>query len=258
MAQKTGDIEDANRVTETPSPRNGGVGRFLPLLIIAAAIALYFVTGAHRFLSLDALKENHRALEAFVADNFALSLAIFVLVYIAATSLSLPGATLLSLLGGFLFGTLAGLGAVVIAATLGATIIFLAARTAFGDFFRARAAGFIKKMEAGFSKNAFSYLLLLRLIPVFPFFVVNVAPAFTRIRVSTYMLATFIGIIPGAFAFVSAGNGLGAALERGGELNLKGLLLQPEILTPIIALSLLALLPIAAKAFRRPMAVDPK
>ncbi|MEQ8179006.1 MAG: VTT domain-containing protein [Amphiplicatus sp.] len=258
MMQETSNIDEAAADKEASKPAKRGLGRFLPLLLIAGAAALYFATGAHRYLSFEALKQNHSALEAFVAENFVFALVAYMLVYIAATALSLPGATLLSLLGGFLFGTLAGLGAVVIAATLGATIIFLAARTALGDFFRARAAGFIKKMEAGFNKNAFSYLLLLRLIPVFPFFIVNVVPAFTRIRVSTYMLATFIGVIPGAFAFVSAGNGLGAVLERGGEVNLKGLLLQPEVITPIVALSLLALLPIVMKIFHRPLAAAPK
>jgi uncharacterized membrane protein YdjX (TVP38/TMEM64 family) len=190
-------------------------------------------------------------LRAFVAANATAAAAIYALAYIAVTALSLPGAALMSLIGGLLFGNIAGTALVVVAATIGATAIFLAARTAFADAFRSRASGFVQRMEEGFSRDAFSYLLLLRLIPVFPFFIVNIAPAFTRIKTHTYIAATMIGIIPGAFAFVSAGNGLGAVIERGGDIELRGLLLQPEILTPIIALSLLALLPIAYRALRK-------
>ncbi|MEQ8935339.1 MAG: hypothetical protein RIE56_06075, partial [Amphiplicatus sp.] len=123
MTQETSNIGDAAGDKEPVKPAKRGFGRFLPLLLIAAAATLYFATGAHRYLSFEALKQNQNALQAFVAENFVLALAAYMLVYIAATSLSLPGATLLSLLGGFLFGTLTGLGAVVIAATLGATII---------------------------------------------------------------------------------------------------------------------------------------
>ena len=236
-----------------PSPkkqRTGGFLRFLPILLIALAAAAFFASGAGRFLRFEALQENYQALESFVEANFAAALILYMLAYVAVAALSLPGATLMSVLGGFLFGNIIGTGAVVVSATIGAAIIFLAARTAFREFFRERAGGFVKKMEEGFSKNAFSYLLLLRLIPVFPFFIVNIAPAFTQIRIKTFMAATFIGIIPGAFAFVSAGNGLGAVLARGGELKLSGLLTQPEIITPIIALSLLAILPIVVRRFR--------
>ena len=150
----------------------------------------------------------------------------------------------MSLIGGFLFGAGVGTAAVVVAATIGATAIFLAARSALGDVLKSKAGGFVEKFEAGFNENAFSYLLLLRLVPLFPFFIVNLAPAFTKIKTPTYVLATFIGIIPGAFAYVSAGRGLGAVFESGGEVSLTGLLTKPEILTPIVALSLLALLPI--------------
>ena len=232
-------------------PDRQGLGRFLPLVGIAAVAVLVFATGAHRYLSLDALNQNREALQAFVAANFLGALAAYMLIYIAATTLSLPGATILSLLGGFLFGTLAGTVAVVFAATIGASLIFLAARSALGDALRRRAGSFVEKIEQGFSENAFSYLLILRLVPLFPFFIVNVAPAFTRIRLSTYVAATFIGIIPGAFAYVSAGSGLGVALEAGGDVALSGLLAKPEILTPIVALSALALLPVVMKAIRR-------
>lgn len=229
--------------------RSGGLKRFLPLALIAVFAAAVFFSGAWRYLSLETLREHRAAIEAFVADRLLLSLLIYALIYIGATALSLPGATLLSVVGGFLFGPFAGTVAVVIAATIGAAIIFTAAKTAVGDTLRKKAGPFARRMEDGFRANAFSYLLLLRLIPLFPFFIVNIAPALFGVKTRTFVLATFIGIIPGAFAFVSAGNGLGAVLNGGANLDLKGLLADPAILTPIVALSLLALLPIALKAF---------
>lgn len=225
--------------------------RLVPIGLIAVAATAFFATGANKYLSFDGVRENYAALQAFVVERYWTALGLYGLAYVAVAALSLPGATLMSLLGGLLFGTLTGTAAVVASATVGATILFIAARTAFADFFRSRAAGFIKRMEAGFSENAFSYLLLLRLVPLFPFFIVNIVPAFTRMKTSAFVAATFIGIIPGAFAFVSAGNGLGAAIERGGEIDVSGLLLEPEILVPIVALGVLALIPILFRVLKK-------
>ncbi len=232
-----------------PAQPKSALLKYLPIAVIATATAIFIMSGAYRYLSLDALREHYTTLEAFVEKRFVLAILIFAVAYIVAVALSLPGATILSLLGGFLFGTVVGTGVVVVAATIGATIIFIAAKTAFGDALRARAGGVVKKMEEGFRSNAMSYLLLLRLIPLFPFFVVNVAPALFGVPVRTFFIATVIGIIPGTFAYVSAGNGLGAVLAAGGDLKLSGLLLKPEILTPIVALSFVALLPVVLKAF---------
>ena len=237
--------------TQPTQPKAGGLARFIPIAVLALIAGGVFVSGAYRHLSFDALRENHALLETFVENNFLSALALYMAAYIAVAALSLPGATVMSVLGGFLFGLIAGTAAVVVSATIGGTVIFVAARTAFADFFRTRASGFIKKLETGFNENAFSYLLLLRLIPLLPFFVVNVVPAFTKIRTVSFVTATFIGIIPGAFAFVSAGNGLGAVLARGGDVNLSGLLLQPEVITPIVALSILAVLPILYQKISR-------
>ena len=231
--------------------RRLSLARLWPVAVIMAAVALFFLTGANRYLSLAAIRENYSALVAFVEDHHNAALALYMAAYIAAAAFSLPGATIFSLTGGLLFGTLTGTAAIVIAATIGATLIFLAARYAFAAYFRDRASGFLKRMEEGFNDNAFSYLLLLRLIPLFPFFVVNIVPAFTKIRTPTFMAATFVGIIPGAFAYASAGAGLGAVIEQGGEVELAGLLTQPEILTPIVALSVLAILPVAYRAFMK-------
>ena len=231
-------------------PPKSALKRAAPLLAIGLAAALFFASGAHRYLTLAALREHYATLKTFVDTHYFWALALYMLAYVCVAALSLPGATVMSLLGGFLFGSAIGTVAVVLSASIGASIIFIAARTAFRDFFAARAGGFLKKMETGFNSNAFSYLLLLRLVPLFPFFIVNIVPAFTAIRLRTYFLATLIGIIPGAFAFASAGAGLGAILERGEEIKLTGLLVQPEILTPIFALSILAIIPIIYRIAR--------
>lgn len=231
-----------------PAPRPNRA-RFLPIAIIAAAAAAILLSGAYKLISFESLRTHQAALEAFVGAHYLAAMALYCLAYIAVTALSLPGGLVMSLVGGFLFGALAGTGIVVVSATIGACIIFAAAKSAFGDALRKKAGPFVKKMEDGFRDNAFSFLLLLRLIPVFPFVVVNIAPALFNVRIATYALATFIGIIPGTFAYVSAGAGLGAALESGGEVELSGILLKPEVITPIVALSVLAVLPIILKRF---------
>jgi uncharacterized membrane protein YdjX (TVP38/TMEM64 family) len=128
--------------------------------------------------------------------------------------------------------------------------VFLAARTAIGDYLRAKAGPGLKRMEEGFRRNAFSYLLVLRIVPIFPFWLVNLVPAFCGVSLRTYALATLIGIIPGCFVFASVGNGLGALLDRGETPNLM-IIFQWDILLPILGLAVLALLPIAIRRLRR-------
>jgi uncharacterized membrane protein YdjX (TVP38/TMEM64 family) len=163
---------------------------------------------------------------------------------------SLPGALVATLTGGFLFGTVLGGTATVVAATIGATILFIAARTAFGDLLRAKAGPAIKRMEEGFRENAFSYLLVLRLVPLFPFFLVNLAPAFLGVTLPTFVGATFIGIIPGTFVFASLGNGLGAVFDAGRTPDL-GLVKEPQVILPLLALAVLALVPVLYRRLRR-------
>lgn len=230
--------------------------RFAPIVIILIAAAVVIASGAYKHLSFAALRENYEGISAFVAENLLLAIILFVVAYIVVTALSLPGATLMSVLGGFLFGIWVGTLIIVISATAGAAILFFAVKTALGDSLRKRVGPSLRKMEDGFRENAFSYLMLLRLAPLFPFFVVNIAPAIFGVSLRTFIIATFIGIIPGAFAFASVGNGLGAVLAAGEDLQLSGLLLKPEVLTPIIALSILALIPIVYKAIRKTPASD--
>ena len=135
-------------------------------------------------------------------------------------------------------------------ATIGATLLFLAARSAFADLLRARAGSAIERMRAGFQENALNYMLFLRLIPAFPFFLVNLVPAFLGVRLSIYVIGTFIGIIPGAFVFALVGSGLGEVFERGGELSLESVL-STEIILGLAGLAILALLPILYRRLRR-------
>ncbi len=226
------------------------LGRLIPLVILAAGLAAFFVFDLGQYVSLDALKENREFLQTFVAENTALAFTVYMAIYTVMVAFSLPGALIATLTGGFLFGTIFGGLATVVAATIGATIVFLIAKTALGDTLRAKAGPGIQKMEAGFQKNAFSYLMVLRLVPLFPFFLVNLAPAFLGVKLRTFIVATFFGIIPGTFVFASVGNGLGAIFDEGGEPNL-GIIFQPEVLGPILALAALSLVPVIYKRFSK-------
>jgi uncharacterized membrane protein YdjX (TVP38/TMEM64 family) len=233
---------------EFPAGRAGPglVGRLAPLALLVIALGVAFALRLDRYLSFDQLAAHREWLLAEVARLGLLAPLCYVLIYAAATGLSIPGAVLLTLVAGFLFGTLAGTAIVVIGATLGAIIVFLVARTAFGDVLRKRAGPFIRKLEDGFRENALSYLLVLRLIPVFPFWLVNLVPAFLGVRLGTFALGTFVGIIPGAFVYASLGSGLGALIESGERPDL-GIIFQPRVLVPLIGLALLALLPVVYK-----------
>lgn len=242
-------------MTDTrPSRPKPGPWRFLPIGLIAAALALALVLRVDRYLSLEALYAQAQTLDAFVRANLVAALALFALLYAAAVTISLPGASILTLSGGFLFGTWLGGGAAWLGATVGATLIFLAARTAFGDALRQRAGGWLEKLRDGFRDNAFSYLLVLRLTPVAPFFIVNVAPAFFDVKLRDYVLATAVGIIPGTFVYAAVGAGLKAALATGATSDPRqaaaAIFSSPSVYGPIVGLIVLALIPIVVRALR--------
>lgn len=243
-------------MTDSPSPpAKKSLVRFLPMLLVALAFTLALVFRVHERLSLDALYAQSATLDSYVARNYVAAVTLFMLIYGAAVASSIPGASFLTLSGGFLFGAWAGGAAAWIAATIGATAIFLAARTAFGDALRARASGWLSRLGDGFRANAFNYLLVLRLTPIAPFFVVNLAPAFFNVNLRDYVLATLLGMIPGAFVYASVGAGLRAALETGATADpseaARAILSSPTVFGPILALAALALLPVAIKALRR-------
>ncbi len=237
----------------TMSPASAGWTRRLrklaPVAAIAAAFAAVFAIGLDDYLSFQALRENREVLMQYVADNAALSVVIFIAVYAATTTLSLPGGAILTIAGGFLFGAVFGSLWVVIGATLGATGVFLAARSAFGQSLRAKAGPWLKKMEDGFNQNALSYLLVLRLVPIFPFFVVNLVPALVGVPLRTYVLATVIGIIPGSFVFASVGAGLGSVFDSMQDFS-PAAALTPEVITALVGLALLSLVPVGYKILK--------
>ncbi len=225
--------------------------RLFPLLLLAAVLVAFFALGLNKYLTLDLLKENREALKTFVHDHEIQAALAFIGAYILVAAFSLPLGAVLSVAGGYLFGSVFGTAWIVIGATIGSTILFLIAKTALGDPLRARFAAQMKPMEDGFKRNAFSYLMLLRLVPLFPFWLVNLAPAFFGVSLVTFVVTTFIGIIPGAFVFASIGNAANVAFEAGDELDLSlaTLLSRPDFYIPIVGLVVLSLIPIVYRAF---------
>lgn len=216
--------------------------RFLPLSLLLAAIIAVFASGAGRYLSLESLKTHEALLRGFVADNLALSLLVFIGVYATATAVSIPGALILTLAGGFLFGTWIGGSATVVGATIGAILVFAIVRTSLGAALRERAeasGGRLKAVMDGVRDGAFGYILTLRLIPLAPFWLVNVASALANAPLRAYALATLIGIMPATFIYSSVGAGIGQVLARGGEPNLK-IIFEPYVIGPLVALGLLS------------------
>lgn len=223
--------------------------RLIPVVILLGGLGLAIAFDLHTYLTLTSLKTHQAFLGEYTASHLSLTLLIFVLIYVAVVAFSLPGGAVMTLTGGFLFGTWLGGAAVLIGATVGATLLFLAAKYALGDFLRARTGAWLHKMEKGFQDNALSYMLVLRLVPLFPFFIVNLVPAFMGVRTRDYILTTFFGIMPGTFVFAGVGSGLGALLEKGEDPDL-AIILSPEILGPLLGLSVLALVPVLYKKWK--------
>jgi len=229
--------------TAVAQPKSGlNIGKVAIAVVFAVAIAAFFYLDLGRFLSLDALKQNRDHLLAFTEANYASSVALFILAYVAVTGLSLPGAVILTLAGGFLFGSLFGTLFVNLGATTGATLAFLAARYLLRDWVEQKFGKWLGPVQAGFTKNAFSYLMTLRLIPLFPFFVVNLVSGLTRMNVGSYVAATALGIIPGSFVYAYAGRQLGT-------INSLKEIASPNVIGAFVLLGLLALVPIIYKKF---------
>ena len=205
--------------------------RFLPLVILLLAIVAVFALGLDDYVSFEQLGHNRARLLDLVDRHPFLAPFAFMLIYATAIALSIPGGAILTMTGGFLFGVAAATLYAVIAATLGATVVFFIAKTALGDTLREKAGPAMRRMEAGFRENALNYLLFLRLIPVFPFWLVNLVSAFLGVPLRTYIVATAVGIIPGTLVYASSGNGLGAVLEAGGRPDL-GIIFEPQIIFP--------------------------
>jgi uncharacterized membrane protein YdjX (TVP38/TMEM64 family) len=260
--------KEASMDPVAPLPARPAWRRFAAPAALLLLMAVGYVLGLHKYLTLEAIAEHRASLETFTQQNWLLALALFMGVYVAAVALSVPGASVLTVAGGLLFGWFVTGIAVVFSATLGATLFFIVVQTAFGAGLINRANPKLKAVCAGISRDAFNYLLFLRLVPAFPFWLVNIAAAVTGMRLRTFTLATAIGIIPATFAFAYVGEGLDSVLDAQNaahaacvagkgesacpfDLSLSSLV-TTEILIAFAALGVLALVPIALRRWRPP------
>jgi uncharacterized membrane protein YdjX (TVP38/TMEM64 family) len=264
----TGRIELMSVPAESHSEifdRAPGPRRVLPLVVVAVALAFVFVSGLYRELSLEALVRHHAAIAQAVADHPAAAFAGYVGLYIAVVALSIPGALFLTVAGGVVFGTLFGAVGAIIGATVGATIIFLIARGAVGATLVGRAGPTFEKLAAGFRKDAFCYLLFLRLVPLFPLWLINLVPALAGVRLKPYVGATVIGIIPGSFAFAFFGSGIESMFEAkiaaykaclaAGQVACRlgldvHMFKTPRVIAGFLVLGLFALLPVVVRRIK--------
>lgn len=234
--------EPETNMQKSPLMRN------LPLLVIGVVAAIGAFT-LRDYLSFDALRDNREALLAFRDANFVLTVLGFIAIYVLIVGFSLPGAAIATLTGGFLFGTGLGTIANITGATLGATVIFAAARMGLGERLKERmdaSEGMVAKLKKGLDENQWSMLFFIRLVPAVPFFLANLIPAFLGVPLHRFVISTFIGIIPGSLVLTSVGAGLGEVFARGESPNL-GLIFEPHILLPLLGLCLLSVLPVILK-----------
>jgi uncharacterized membrane protein YdjX (TVP38/TMEM64 family) len=231
---------------ETPHPV--APRRFVPLAILVVAGVLFMALGGHRYLTIAAIAENRERVCDLVGAAQAMAALAFIVCYAGLVALSVPGGALLTITGGFLFGPWLGGAYAVVGATLGATVVFLAARAGLAGL-AVRAAPWVQRLEAGFRRNGLNYLLVLRLIPIFPFWLVNLVAGAVGLRLWVYVLGTFIGIIPVTFIFASLGDGLGSVVEEGKAPDV-AILYRPSVLFPILGLAVLVLLPVAYRRWR--------
>jgi uncharacterized membrane protein YdjX (TVP38/TMEM64 family) len=239
--------------------------RLVPLIIVIAASAAVFAMGWQRQLSFEWLVRHHEALRAFIAAHEVSALVAYVALYIAAAALSIPVGVFLTMTAGILFGAVLGGAASVVGATIGAICIFLIAKSAVGDYLVRRAGPLAQKLAQGFRADAFSYLLFLRLVPIFPFWIVNLVPALVGVKLATFAAATALGVIPATFVFAFVGQGLDSVIAAQQAAYQSCLAaarpdcrlafhintaLTPELLAALAALGVLALVPVLVRRLR--------
>ena len=246
MTSTDKDLAASNFVPATKTPI---WKRVAVLVLLGTLIGVVLSTGIQDHLSLSALRDNREVLADFVSRNYLTGVTVFIAAYIIIVTLSIPGAVWLSLAGGFVFSVGPATLYIVVAATTGATLVFLLARYVLGNSFRQKAGGAIERMRSGFQKNAFNYMLALRIVPLFPFFLVNIAPAFLNVSLRIYVAGTALGIVPGTFVYAWIGSGLGAALDTGADIDPGSVIYQSYIIGPLLGLGMLALIPVAYRRF---------
>lgn len=231
--------------------------RVLPLAVLIMGVAAFFALGFQQYLSFEQLSKHRHTLLEWRDRHALLAVVAFIGIYVMLAALSIPGAIWMTIVGGFLFGVALGGAYSVIGATLGSVCVFLAARLIAGDWLRRRAGSRIARMEEGLRRDGLSYLLVLRLMPVFPFWLVNLVPALIGVPLRTFILGTLLGIIPGSLVYASVGNGLGAVIAEGGTPDL-GIIFRPDVLGPMLGLAALALLPVAYRRLKQRGGADPE
>lgn len=228
---------------EPPSPAAAAPAwrRLWPLALIVAAAGLAYALGLHRLLSFESLGAHRAALAGFVAGSPVLAALLYVGAYVLVVAFSLPGGAVMTVAGGFLFGPWLGAALAVAGATLGASALFLAARYALAETLARRAGPLLGRVRDELRRDGFWYLLSIRLIPVVPFWLANLAPALAGMPFPAYAAATFLGIIPGTAVFAGIGAGLGQILDAGGRPDLS-VIFSPGVLLPLVGLAALSLL----------------
>ncbi len=228
---------------------NKKISKFLPIAVILLGMATIYFTGVYKYLSFDTLRLYHQAVKSFMIEHPVAVPALYCITYVVCTALSVPGAIFLTLLGGYLFAQPLSTIYVVVSATCGASLIFLAASTALEEVLRKKAGPFLKKMEKGFQEHAANYLLFLRFVPLFPFWLVNIAPAFFGVSFFTFVWTTFLGIIPGTLVFTFAGAGLEQIVENNEPFSLNTIF-NFQIKIALLMLGITALVPLVYKRLR--------
>lgn len=228
----------------------GFVRRFLPLLTLLVLLLAAVAAGLSHQIGWSELARYHTALAGWVAANPLLAPLLYILVYVAVAALSIPEAALVTVAGGLLFGIWLGGALAVIGSTLGACILFAVARRALAGTLVRRGGPLLARTRAALQREGFAYLLAIRLVPAFPFWLVNLAAAFGGMRLLHFGTATVIGIIPGTLVLASVGAGVGDVLARGERPDL-GVLFAPKILLPLLALAALSLLPVIWRGWRK-------
>jgi len=230
------------------------VMRWIPLVTILLILISVVYFRWYEYLSLEMMQKNHQQLQAWTSQHYWQAVIFFIAIYVFVVAVSIPGATVLTMTGGLLFGVVPGIIYVVVSATIGACLIFLAVKTTLGSYLNhylgRKANVWMARLEKGFQKDAFNYTLFLRLVPLCPFWVVNIVPALLNVHLRAFFLATFLGIIPGAFVYVLVGNGLSHILQTDVVPDLS-IIFQPAVLLPILALAFLSLIPVFYKKFKK-------
>lgn len=228
--------------------------QFAPLAVILLVVAVLIFSGAGRYFTLDSLRTHQAALQTLVHDHPLASVAVYMLAYAAICALCLPFNLVATLAGGFMFGTWMGGGTTVLAGMVGSLGAYYAARSAFGAPLRRmaeRRGGMLQKVIEGFGRNAFSYVLSLRLVPVFPFWMVSVAAGIASPPVWSFALGTGLGIVPASFIYASLGSGLGKAFASGEPIHLS-IIFAPTVILPLVGLAVLSLAPVLIGRLRKP------